>query len=70
MLKSLQGLRTSSISVLLRNHGPRVQGNGFQLQLVHRNYETLAVKTVAPYVTHVEINRPDKLNAMNKAFWK
>jgi len=35
-----------------------------------RNYETLAVKTVAPFVTHVEINRPDKLNAMNGAFWK
>jgi len=35
-----------------------------------RNYETLAVKTVAPYVTHVEINRPDKLNAMNIPFWK
>jgi hypothetical protein len=35
-----------------------------------RNYETLAVKTVAPYVTHVEINRPEKLNSMNKAFWR
>ena len=35
-----------------------------------RTYETLVVKSVAPFVTHVEINRPDKLNAMNKTFWR
>jgi len=34
------------------------------------SYETLAVNTVAPYVTHVEINRPEKRNAMNDQFWR
>jgi delta(3,5)-delta(2,4)-dienoyl-CoA isomerase len=28
------------------------------------------VKKVGEYVTHVELNRPDKLNAMNHAMWK
>jgi len=32
-------------------------------------YSTLSVDTVAPFVTHVQLNRPDKLNAMNRAFW-
>jgi len=33
-------------------------------------YETLKVQTEAPFVTHVIINRPDRLNAMNKDFWR
>jgi len=33
-------------------------------------YETLEVKTEAPFVSHVIINRPEKLNAMNKSFWR
>lgn len=33
-------------------------------------FETLAVSTPADHVFHVEMNRPEKLNAMNVAFWK
>jgi len=33
------------------------------------NFETLKVTTPAEYVKHVELNRPQKLNAMNTAFW-
>ncbi|XP_075892091.1 delta(3,5)-Delta(2,4)-dienoyl-CoA isomerase, mitochondrial [Nelusetta ayraudi] len=32
-------------------------------------YTTLAVSHPAEFITHVEINRPKKLNAMNKPFW-
>jgi len=32
-------------------------------------FETLRVTPVSEYVYHVEINRPEKRNAMNKAFW-
>lgn len=32
-------------------------------------YETLAVTTPKPFVVHVELNRPEKLNAMNKKMW-
>ncbi|XP_070577859.1 delta(3,5)-Delta(2,4)-dienoyl-CoA isomerase, mitochondrial-like [Ptychodera flava] len=34
------------------------------------NYETLVVTTPSEYVYQVELNRPAKLNAMNKAFWR
>jgi len=40
------------------------------LQMWIRNYETLLVKTVSPHVRSVEINRPEKLNSMNQAFWR
>nr|XP_046245966.1 delta(3,5)-Delta(2,4)-dienoyl-CoA isomerase, mitochondrial isoform X3 [Scatophagus argus] len=32
-------------------------------------YTTLAVSHPAEFVTHVELHRPEKRNAMNKAFW-
>jgi hypothetical protein len=35
-----------------------------------RNYETLSVKQIGKYVSHVELNRPEKLNAMNSVFWR
>lgn len=34
------------------------------------SYETLKVTTPADHIFHVEINRPEKRNAMNKAFWR
>lgn len=34
------------------------------------NYESLQVTAVQEHVLHVEINRPEKRNAMNKAFWR
>ncbi|CAN7995482.1 unnamed protein product, partial [Ixodes hexagonus] len=33
-------------------------------------FETLAVSTPSDHVFHVELNRPEKLNAMNVAFWE
>lgn len=33
-------------------------------------YETLMVTSPHQYVVHVEINRPDKRNAMNAKFWR
>lgn len=33
-------------------------------------YTTLAVNQPAKYITHVELHRPEKRNAMNKAFWR
>ncbi|XP_075773323.1 delta(3,5)-Delta(2,4)-dienoyl-CoA isomerase, mitochondrial isoform X2 [Pelodiscus sinensis] len=34
------------------------------------SYETLAVSRAREKVLHVELNRPDKRNAMNAAFWR
>lgn len=33
------------------------------------HYETLAVSVPKPFVYHVELNRPKKLNALNKQMW-
>jgi len=33
-------------------------------------FETLNVTEPSEFVYHVEINRPDKRNAMNKTFWR
>lgn len=34
------------------------------------SYETLSVTTPSDHIFHVELNRPEKRNAMNKAFWR
>lgn len=33
-------------------------------------YTSLAISQPAEFITHVELNRPEKRNAMNKAFWR
>lgn len=33
------------------------------------NFQTLALTSPKPFVTHVELNRPDRLNALNKLMW-
>ncbi|XP_013871376.1 delta(3,5)-Delta(2,4)-dienoyl-CoA isomerase, mitochondrial [Austrofundulus limnaeus] len=33
-------------------------------------YTTLAISRPAESITHVQLHRPEKLNAMNKAFWR
>lgn len=32
-------------------------------------FKTLNVSVPKPFVYHVELNRPDKLNAMNNTMW-
>lgn len=34
------------------------------------SYETLKLTRVREKVLHVELNRPEKRNAMNAAFWR
>ena len=34
------------------------------------NFETLKVTRPKDFVLHVELNRPEKRNAMNTAFWR
>merc|ERR1712216_814912 len=37
---------------------------------LEHKFETLLVSTPAPHVIEVKLNRPNKLNAMNKLFWR
>nr|XP_054106563.1 delta(3,5)-Delta(2,4)-dienoyl-CoA isomerase, mitochondrial isoform X3 [Callithrix jacchus] len=34
------------------------------------SYESLRVTSVQKHVLHVQLNRPNKRNAMNRAFWR
>ena len=34
------------------------------------SYESLRVTAAQKHVLHVQLNRPEKRNAMNKAFWR
>ena len=34
------------------------------------SYESLWVTAAQKHILHVQLNRPDKRNAMNKAFWR
>lgn len=42
---------------------------GSQSRRMLSTYETLAVTTPKEFVAHVELNRPDKLNALNYTMW-
>ncbi|XP_016061973.1 PREDICTED: delta(3,5)-Delta(2,4)-dienoyl-CoA isomerase, mitochondrial isoform X2 [Miniopterus natalensis] len=35
----------------------------------HHNYQSLRVTAAQRHILHVQLNRPEKRNAMNKAFW-
>lgn len=34
------------------------------------NYESIQVTSAQKHVLHVQLNRPEKRNAMNRAFWR
>jgi len=64
------GLSSSSgsASFIVTSSAFRMMSSG---QKSTYQYETLQVQTeAAPFVHHVILNRPEKLNAMNKAFWR
>ncbi|CAJ0929850.1 unnamed protein product [Ranitomeya imitator] len=48
----------------------RLQNMSSDATMSSYSYETLKVTTPADHIYHVEINRPEKRNAMNKAFWR
>ena len=39
------------------------------LAMEQKNYNTLAVTEPLPAVFHVQLNRPEKLNAINNSMW-
>lgn len=43
--------------------------NVLKAKMSTSNYETLSVKVPKEFVYHVELNRPDKLNAFSRNMW-
>ncbi|XP_011933871.1 PREDICTED: delta(3,5)-Delta(2,4)-dienoyl-CoA isomerase, mitochondrial isoform X1 [Cercocebus atys] len=48
----------------------RLTGSSAQEEAPDHSYESLRVTSAQKHVLHVQINRPNKRNAMNKAFWR
>jgi len=68
------------LSVIVRSALTKYRGLGLPCQAAVRAmsssggptppYTTLAISHPAESITHVELHRPEKRNAMNKAFWR
>ena len=49
---------------------PALTARAMSATVEQYKFETLEVTTPKEFVYQVDINRPDKLNAMNRAFWR
>ncbi|KAG8524441.1 Heterogeneous nuclear ribonucleoprotein L, partial [Galemys pyrenaicus] len=62
-----------ALSVGLRAMGTAAQGEASTAassEAPGHNYESLRVTSAQKHILHVQINRPEKRNAMNRAFWR
>ncbi|KAK2088383.1 putative enoyl CoA hydratase [Saguinus oedipus] len=60
-----------SISLRLTGSSAQQEASGVALgEAPDHSYESLRVTSVQKHVLHVQLNRPDKRNAMNRAFWR
>lgn len=68
----MQSIRLPAVKFLTFFSSKAVYANttGAMSTLSQYNFETLKVSSPKEFVYHVEINRPDKRNAMNIPFWK
>jgi len=69
MLRQSSSLLRSLSGYISRQNAPSVCARTMS-SLADYKYETLNVSSPNEYVYQVEINRPEKLNAMNRAFWR
>ncbi|XP_012291426.2 delta(3,5)-Delta(2,4)-dienoyl-CoA isomerase, mitochondrial isoform X2 [Aotus nancymaae] len=61
------------LSISLRLTGSSAQQEASRVALGEapdHSYESLRVTSVQKHVLHVQLNRPDKRNAMNRVFWR
>ncbi|XP_074133954.1 delta(3,5)-Delta(2,4)-dienoyl-CoA isomerase, mitochondrial [Sminthopsis crassicaudata] len=72
-----RGLRSLLLRQLVAGHkprlGPRSMSSAEELaasQAKEHDYESLRVTEAGAHVLHVQLNRPEKRNAMNRAFWR
>ncbi|XP_004690656.1 PREDICTED: delta(3,5)-Delta(2,4)-dienoyl-CoA isomerase, mitochondrial [Condylura cristata] len=61
------------LSISLRAMGSAAQDKATSAapsEAPDHNYESLRVTSAQKHILHVELNRPEKRNAMNRAFWR
>lgn len=69
----LTGSNYAGLSISLRLTGSSAQeeASGVALgEAPDHSYESLRVTSAQKHVLHVQLNRPNKRNAMNKVFWR
>ncbi|XP_005086259.1 delta(3,5)-Delta(2,4)-dienoyl-CoA isomerase, mitochondrial [Mesocricetus auratus] len=72
LMQQLRGSGQQYAGVGLRALSSSAQG-AFQTapeEFSVHNYESIQVTSAQKHVLHVQLNRPEKRNAMNKAFWR
>lgn len=69
-MNAMSGLSNSSNLNAIRRIIPRFVSAMYSTDTTDvPQFETLGVTMPKPYVYHVQLNRPDKLNAMNRKMW-
>uniref|UniRef100_A0A8C2QK02 Delta(3,5)-Delta(2,4)-dienoyl-CoA isomerase, mitochondrial n=3 Tax=Cricetulus griseus TaxID=10029 RepID=A0A8C2QK02_CRIGR len=64
------GQRGPGVSLRALSSSAQEAFKGAPEELSGHNYESLQVTSAQKHVLHVQLNRPEKRNAMNKAFWR
>ncbi|XP_006215165.1 delta(3,5)-Delta(2,4)-dienoyl-CoA isomerase, mitochondrial [Vicugna pacos] len=73
LTRRLTGLNRLGLSPSLRLMGSSAQDEASRAALneaLDHSYESLRVTAPQKHILHVQLNRPEKRNAMNKAFWR
>lgn len=55
--------------IKITGQSPTIILRGLCSATMDKKFDTLAVSYPKEFVAHVELNRPDRLNAFNKAMW-
>lgn len=71
-MQQLRGTRQLYFNVSLRSLSSSAQEASKRIpeEVSDHNYESIQVTSAQKHVLHVQLNRPEKRNAMNRAFWR
>ncbi|NP_072116.1 delta(3,5)-Delta(2,4)-dienoyl-CoA isomerase, mitochondrial precursor [Rattus norvegicus] len=72
LMQQLRGTRQLYFNVSLRSLSSSAQEASKRIpeEVSDHNYESIQVTSAQKHVLHVQLNRPEKRNAMNRAFWR
>ncbi|XP_052023392.1 delta(3,5)-Delta(2,4)-dienoyl-CoA isomerase, mitochondrial [Apodemus sylvaticus] len=72
LMQQLRGTSQLNFNISLRSLSSSAQEASKRApeELSDHNYESIQVTSAQKHVLHVQLNRPEKRNAMNRAFWR